>query len=548
MTTTRGASPGLAIGVEDVRAAAGRLTRRELMAWGAALGLAAPFLSALATAAGPRVAAASVSAAQDATPKPGGVLKVGLQADPTALDPHKQSLTAIWHVVEHIYDRLTRVRADLTVEPELAESWTISPDGLVYTFKLRPGVTFHDGTPLKASDVKFSFERLVAPETASTSAADLASVASVEAPDDATVVLNLVAPDASLLAVLAGQSCIVMSEAFVKANNNDVSQTAMGTGPFTFGEYIPNTRVTLAKNPTYWEAGLPYVDGLELTIASDDTSRTTAVVTGTVDMIEYAPLRDIEILEQDANLQLAGESNTNIRFIGFNLTREPFTNPLVRQAIAAVVDREAMLGPTVFGRGTPTETLFPPDFWAALPQEVRPADVDRARQLMAEAGFPDGFQTTITSWSQYSFLSNAAVVLQEQLNQIGIAAELNLVENATMIEQVYVAKEFDIAVTGESAYVDPHALMLNFKAGEAGNFTGYANPRVDELVAQGIAVTDQAQRAEIYQEIQRLLLQDLPWVSLFVANQYEALRSDVMGYEHIPTGSNHALRRTWLDR
>ena len=529
-------------------AAAGRLTRREVLARGAALGLAAPFLSALATAAGPRVAAASVSAAQDATPKPGGVLKVGLQADPTALDPHKQSLTAIWHVVEHIYDRLTRVRADLTVEPELAESWTISPDGLVYTFKLRPGVTFHDGTPLKASDVKFSFERLVAPETASTSAADLASVASVEAPDDATVVLNLVAPDASLLAVLAGQSCIVMSEAFVKANNNDVSQTAMGTGPFTFGEYIPNTRVTLAKNPTYWEAGLPYVDGLELTIASDDTSRTTAVVTGTVDMIEYAPLRDIEILEQDANLQLAGESNTNIRFIGFNLTREPFTNPLVRQAIAAVVDREAMLGPTVFGRGTPTETLFPPDFWAALPQEVRPADVDRARQLMAEAGFPDGFQTTITSWSQYSFLSNAAVVLQEQLNQIGIAAELNLVENATMIEQVYVAKEFDIAVTGESAYVDPHALMLNFKAGEAGNFTGYANPRVDELVAQGIAVTDQAQRAEIYQEIQRLLLQDLPWVSLFVANQYEALRSDVMGYEHIPTGSNHALRRTWLDR
>ena len=136
---------------------------------------------------------------------------------------------------------------------------------------------------------------------------------------------------------------------------------------------------------------------------------------------------------QDPSLKLAGNSNTNIRFIGFNLTKEPFDNLKVRQAIAAVVDREAMLGPTVFGYGTPTEVLFPPDFWAALQQEVRPPDVERAKELMAEAGHADGFSTTITSWSQYSFLSNAAVVLQEQLRQIGIEAELNLVENATMV-------------------------------------------------------------------------------------------------------------------
>jgi len=525
-------------------AAAGRLTRREVLGRGAALGLAAPFLTSLATAT-PGVA----TAAQDATPTTGGILKVGLQADPTALDPHKQSLTAIWHVVEHIYDRLVRVQPDLSVEPELAESWEISPDGLVYTFRLRSGVAFSDGTPLLASDVKFSFDRLKAPETASPSASDLAAVASVDAPDEATVVLNLTAPDASLLAILSNQSCVVMSEAFVTANNNDVSQKALGTGPFTFREYVPNTRVVLDKNPTYWETGLPYVDGLELTIASDDTSRTTAVVTGTVDFIEYAPLRDIEILEQDANLTLAGDSNTNIRFVAFNTTREPFNNPLVRQAIAAVIDREAMLGPAVFGRGTPTEVLFPPDYWAALPQEVRPADVARAQELLTEAGFPDGFTTSITSWSQYSFLSAAAVVLQEQLKLIGIEAELNLVENATMLEQVNQTKQYDIAVTGTSAYVDPNSVIFgNFKSTEASNFTGYNNPEVDALIDQGIAVTDQAQRAEIYQEIQRLLLQDLPWVSLFVANQYEAMRSDVKGYEHIPTGSNHALRRTWLDR
>jgi peptide/nickel transport system substrate-binding protein len=258
--------------------------------------------------------------------------------------------------------------------------------------------------------------------------------------------------------------------------------------------------------------------------------------------------RDIEALQQDPNLVLAGDSNTNIRFIGLNLSKEPFDNPQVRQAIALVVDRDAMLGPTVFGHGTPTEVLFPPDFWAALQQEVRAPDIEAAKALMAEAGYADGFTTTITSWSQYSFLSNAAVVLQEQLRQIGIEAELNLVENATMVDQVYVGKTYEITVTGESAYVDPSTLVLpNFKSGESGNFVNYSNPDVDALTEQGIASTDQAERAKIYQEIQQILLEDLPWINLFVANQYEAMKTTVKGYTHIPTGSNAAFRETWLD-
>src|SRR5688572_14942803 len=485
----------------------GKLDRRQLVAGAAGLGLAAPFL-------GRGMSAFAVPARQEGTPTPGGILKVGLQSDPTALDPQKQSLTAIWHVIEHIYDGLTRINPDLTVGPELAEGWEISEDGTSYMFVLREGVTFHDGTPLKASDVKFTFERLVDPATASTSAAELASMKSIEATDDRTVVMTLHAPDASLLATLAGGTTVIYSEEFVKANNNDVSQVANGTGPFKFVEYVPNTRIVLERNENYWEEGLPYLDGIEMTIASDDTARTAAVVTGTVDFIEYAPLRDIPALEADPSLKLAGESNTNIRFIGFNLSKEPFDNPLVRQAIAAVVDREAMLGPTVFGYGTPTEVLFPPDFWAALQQEVRPPDVERA---------------------------------QEQLRQIGIEAELNLVENATMADQVYLEKTYDIAVTGESAYVDPNTLIFqNFKSGESGNFVNYSNPEMDELIDQGIAVTDQEERARIYQEIQALLLEDLPWISLFVANQFEAMKDHVQGYVHIPTGSNASFRTTWL--
>jgi peptide/nickel transport system substrate-binding protein len=522
----------------SVRAAA--VSRRHLVLGAAALAGAAPFARLRPLVAG----------AQEASPEPvaGGILKVGLQSDPTALDAQKQNLTAIWHVVEHIYEGLARIRPDLTIEPALAESWDISEDGLTYTFKLREGVTFHDGTPLKASDVKFTFERLVDPATASTSAAELDSMESVEAPDDQTVVLTLKAPNASLLTTLAASaSCLILSQAFVEANNGDINQVAMGTGPFKFVEYVPNTRVVLERNPDYWEAPLPYLDGIEMTIAPDDTARTTAVVTGTVDFIEYVPLRDVEILQQDPSLALAGNSNTNIRFIGLNLAHEPFDKLEVRQAIAKVVNREDMLGPTVFGHGTPVATLFPPDFWAALPADIPAPDVEGAKALLAEAGYPDGFQTTITSWSQYSFLSNAALVLQEQLRQIGIEAELNLVENATMVEQVYTGKTFDIAVTGESAYVDPNTLIQqNFGSEESGNFVGYANPKVDELIAKGIAVTDEAERAEVYRELQQILLDDLPWICLFVANQYEAMKKNVQGYVHIPTGSNLSLRQTWI--
>lgn len=521
---------------------AGNLTRRQAMVR-AAVGAA----SVGAFAAAPVVRPAYRALAQDA--KPGGTLRMGMQSDPSALDPQLQSLTAIWHVVEHVYGRLTQIQPDLSVSPELAESWDVSEDGLTYTFHLRQGVKFHNGRDLIANDVKVSFERLVNPDTASPSASDLASMSSIEAPDDATVVMTLNAPDASLLAMVANVSCIIFPPEVLE-ENGDLTQVAIGTGPFRFLEYVPNTQVTLEKNPDYWEEGIPYLDGLELLIASEDSSRTAALVSNTVDLIEYTPSNDIPLLEEDDSIKLAGNSIMQIRMIGFNLTREPFTNPKVRQAIAMAVDRGPIIDSSLNGYGTPTDVLFPQDFWAALKRDTPPGpDIEGARALLAEAGFPDGFDTTIAGWAEYGFLKNSAIVVQEQLKQIGVNAELNLMDTGTMGQTVYVDKNFDMAVTGDSAFVDPNGLIFpNFKTGEGGNFCSYSNPQVDELIDQGIAVTDQAQRAEIYQQIQTILLEDLPWVCLYIGQQYEAMKTYVMGYEHVPTGSNWTVRKTWLDK
>jgi peptide/nickel transport system substrate-binding protein len=529
----------------------GNLDRRKLMLRSAAMAAASvPVIGgATSVAAAPATRSSLRRAGQeDGEPRPGGVLRMGMQSDPSALDPQLQSLTAIWHVVEHIYNRMTLIEPDLSVSPELAESWEISDDGTVYTFNLRQGVMFHNGRELVADDVKFSYERLIDPETASPSAADLASVSTIEAPDDYTVVITLNAPDASFLTFLAGQSTIVFPPEVIE-EFGDLTQVAVGSGPFVFQEYVPNTRVVLTRNEDYFESPLPYLDGVELLIAAEDTSRTAALVSNTVDFIEYAPSQDIPIFEGDDSIKLTGTSIAQIRMIGFNLTREPFTDVRVRRAINMAIDRGPIIDAALFGYGTPTDTIFPQDFWAALPREIPPPDPDGAIALLAEAGYPDGFDTTITGWAEYGFLENTAIVVQEQLRQIGIRAELNLLDTGTMGQTVYVDRDFDMAVTGDSGFVDPNGLVFgNFKSDEGGNFVSYNNPEVDELILAGIATTDEEERAEIYRRLQEILLEDLPWVNLYIGQQYEAMKAFVMGYEHVPTGSNWKVREVWLDQ
>jgi peptide/nickel transport system substrate-binding protein len=522
----------------------GRLTRREALLRGAALGLSAPAMLALSGATSPRSAFA-----QDASPVPvsGGTLKVGLQADPAELDPALTQLTAAWHIIEHVYESLLTYDASLQPVPQLAESYDISADGLTYTFNLRSGVTWHNGRPFVADDVKYSVDRTLDPATASPNSTEYDSVASVEAPDDATVVFVLKSPDSSFLSKLMGNAGFVFPREAVE-ENGDLNQVMVGTGPFKFVDYTPQTELNLVKNDAYWDPGKPYLDGIQFLIASEDTSRTTALTSGTVDFIEYAPVKDLPIFEGDDSIQVAGDQNTNIRYLAMNVSRDPLSILEVRQAISKVVDRGPIIDSAVFGAGTPTAAIFPSSFWAGGEYPIEAQDIEGAKALLATAGHPDGFQTTISSWQAYSFLSNAAVVLQEQLRQVGIEAELNLQENATYLAD-YFAGNFDLSVTGTSGHIDPNDVIhQNFGTGESNNGTQYSNPEVDGLIAQGIAVTDQAERAAIYNQIQAILLQDLPWVNLFIANQYEAMKTYVKGYIHIPTGTNRSFREVWLDQ
>lgn len=520
----------------------GTLSRRSAIQRGAAVGLGAASLMALG--------AMPLAAAQDATPNPdaktGGVLKVGLQADPAELDPHKTSLTAAWHVIEHVYNGLVATNPALEPIPSLAEHWEISDDGTVYTFHLRQGVMFHNGREMVADDVKYSYERILNPDTASPAQPDLEAVQSIEVVDDATVAITLAGPDSSFLAKLMGSSLAIVPQEVVEAEG-DLMNTMVGTGPFKFVEYVPNSMLVVEANPDYWEEGLPYLDGIEFQIVPENTARTTALSSGTVDFIEYAPAQDMQTFENDDTLMVAGDQNTNVRFMAINMEKEPFNDIKVRQAISMAVDRGPIIDAAIFGAGQPTNILFPATYWAGYESEIPAPDIEGAKALLAEAGYPDGFTTELHSWSQYAFLSNAAVVLQEQLKQIGIESELRFEENAVYLEN-YFASNFDISVTGTSAYVDPNDVVQNnFQSTSTTNASQYNSPEMDELIAAGMVETDQAKRAEIYHEVQELIKTDIPWITLFIASQYEAMKTYVMDYEHYPTGSNVSLKKVWLD-
>ena len=411
--------------VSDV--ARGRLTRRQALAMGAAAGLTLPVLAPLG----------GTAVAQDATPdpnaKPGGILRVALQADPAELDPHLTSLTAAWHVIEHVYEGLAAPDASLAPVPVLAESWDISEDGLTYTFNLRQGVKFHNGRDFVADDVVYSINRIIDPATASPSSSDFVGVASIEAPDAATVVFTLSAPDASFLAKLMGPSIVIVAQEVVE-ENSDLMQTMVGTGPFTFVEYIPNTLLTVERNAEYWDNPLPFLDGIEFTVTTEPTSRRTALVQGSADFIEYAPFQDMPIFEADESIQVFGNQNTNIRYMGVNVLREPFDKPEVRQAIAMVIDREPIIQAAIFGAATPTETIFPATYWAGMEREIAPPDIEGAKALLESVGLGDGFDCVIHSWAQYSFLNAAAIVIQEQLKAININADTDFQENAIYLE------------------------------------------------------------------------------------------------------------------
>jgi peptide/nickel transport system substrate-binding protein len=484
----------------------------------------------------------------------GGILRAGMQTDPVGLDPHLTTATATRNMLENVYDTLVMLNSSGAIVPGLAESWEASDDGLTWTFNLREGVTFHNGEPLTASDVVFSINRIKDPAVASPRAGDFAVVESVEAVDDLTVVFNLSQPFSPLLTKLAFSTNVILSEAVI-TEHGDAQEVVVGTGPFQFVEYIPQTRLVLRRYDNFWgvdEAGnrLPYLDGITFTFFPDPAARTTAIQTGSVDWVEYVSAADVTLLQADPNVEVVGGLSANFRAIYMNTTVEPFTDPRVRQAIAHAVDEQSIIDLALFGTGgvlAEGTTIPAGNFYAIEANPFTGRNLERARELLTEAGLPNGFEFELYVTSTYDFLRDPAEVIQANLADVGIRANIRTEDWSVYLPAVFEGN-YTATILGTSGQADPDDFLFSqFHSSSASNLTGISDPELDALLEQGRALSDPEERREVYLAAQARLLELSPMAFLFHSAQYTAMRPNVRGFEHFPNTSYLGLRTTWLE-
>jgi len=504
---------------------------------------AAPTAAAKAptTAAAPTTAPTTAPAVKPTAPAgqpvSGGVLRSTLGAEPTTVDPHKLNTLFDRDVSDAMFDTLIDDDTLDGIKGALAESWD-SPDARVWTFKLRSGVKFHDGSPVTADVVKFSYDRLQDPNTGITGQIrpTASQVERVEAVDSSTVRITLKTPSAAF--PVDASNIKIIPKDFDEAK-------PIGTGPFQFVEWVRNQRVRLKKNPEYFVKGQPYLDELVFLPTPDENQKIVLLQTGQVDFSDTIPLPRVKEVSAGGKIivyPIPVGVAPSAYFMPLKTDKAPLDNAKVRQAMNLAIDRKALLDVT-FGVGTIKSNVVPPKHWAFNPNAMSydNRDVARAKQLMAEGGHPNGFSLQfkfITSRAEYTPM---AQLFQANLAEIGVKLELLPKELGVWVDEVLNKHEFELGMTGIIPDYDPHAIMVRFhsKDSQDGQSMNWQNPEFEQLLAQGKVTVNQEERKRIYFKAQELAQEGAPG---FVVNerpilygatpQVQGFRPDIRQHTH----------------
>ena len=484
--------------------------------------------------------------------KEGGTLRYGLSSDPPSLDPHVDTGYASQLVKGTIYSLLVRPDPKMQIVPDLAESWE-TPDDKTYVFHLRKNVKWHDGSEFTSADVKATIERIQDPKTGAYARGDLLVIDKIDTPDALTVKFTLKNPDAPFLAVLAGSNSLIASKALLD-KGADLKNQIVGTGPFKMGDYQPGVHEKLVRNENYYIPGRVHLDGITFTPYPDDTSRVTALRTGAVDIIDYVPWKDMSTIEADKKLALYSDKEGAMMFLVMRVDKPPLNNPKVRQAISYAIDRKAVLDTVFFGRGRVLGGLPTPQWmftYSPDRQDVYTLNPEKSKQLLAEAGYPNGFKIELLSTSTYAMHKDTAEIVQAGLKNVGIDVSLDLTDWATTVAR-RAKGDFQLHVNGAGVELaDPAYLNQYFSStGPYFSWTGFSDKQVDDLLARGQATSNVDQRKQIYRDLEQRLL-DLSTISwICTREQAEATQAYVKNYVHMP-GANRSQQKVvevWLDK
>ena len=475
----------------------------------------------------------------------GGTIVVGRTGDIDNLDPHLATAFQTIDALGLVYDTLFHLDADLTIQPSLATEWEYSEDGTELTLTLREGVTFHDGDPFTSADVQASLERILDEATSAVGRSFITSIEEITTPDDFTVVLGLSEPNATLPSVLTRVNTSIMSDAAIEAGT--VATEPNGTGAFSFTEWNQGQSVELAAFADYW-GGEPAVDGISIRVLPEETSMLAALQAGEVHL---GVMTNPAVIEQVAD-PLTVQQAPALGYFPFflNSSREPLDVKEVRQAIACAIDRQELIDAALFGFGEETgpyvEGPFATDPWQGLPCDG--PDPELSRQLLADAGFADGFSIeTIIITGESEVNVNIGQNLQAQLAEIGVDLQLEQLETNIYVDR-WLAADFDSALSENGSGPDPHHTYVRYFTSDAvfQNVGGISSPELDALFEEGRTTTDQEARVPIYQEISEILLDESPWVWLFRGFRNQVVSPELEGFVSHPTGSLQSLRGATL--
>ena len=483
--------------------------------------------------------------------QPAGTLVVGLVAEPVNLDPPQVTDLNSNRVGRRIVETLVTFPEESTqIVPGLAESWTISKDGLQYTFKLRRGITFHDGTPLNAEAVKFSIERQINPNHPAYKLGKypfanffFGNVKAVEVLSEERVAFLLNEARASFIAVLAQGAASIVSPTAVMKWGPDYPTHPVGTGPFRFASWDRGQRVVLEKNPTYWKYPVK-VERVIYRPIVEDQARLTELLTGTLDVIVGVPADFVSQLEQNAKITLLKQVGAHVWYLGMNNQKKPFDDKRVRQALNYAVNKDAIVKDVLKGTGASSRGPVLPGTWGADPAlKAYPYDPERAKKLLAEAGYPNGFSTTLwvpESGSGMQAPVAMSTVMQSNLKAVGVNVSLQTMEWGAYLAKLRTKEQELFALSWMAGTEDPDMVMYPLLHSSQWTPVGpnralYKNARFDTLLQQARLTTDQAKRAQLYREAQRILVDDAPWVFVDHEIQIAALSKRVQSFKLHPS-------------
>ena len=466
-------------------------------------------------------------------------ITVAIQLEPPHMDPTSAAAGAIDSVLySNVFEGLTRFMSDGSVVPGLAESWEISDDGLTYTFKLRDGVTFHDGTTMDAEDVKFSLDRIGAEESTNAQKTLYAAISEVTVVDPLTVEVKLSEPNGNMIFNLAwGDAVIVAPESI-----ENIKQQPIGTGAFKFDSWTQGDKVELVRNDAYW-GDAPALANATFKFISDPTAAFAAMMAEDVDVFAGFPApENLPQFEADPRFQVLVGSTEGETILSTNNKMPPFDNVKVRQAVAHAIDRQAIIDGAMFGLGTPIGTHFAPHNPAYVDLTGQSNyDPEKAKALLAEAGFADGFETTL-HLPPPSYARRGGEIIAAQLAQVGIKAEITNVEWAQWLETVFRGKNFGLTIVSHTEPMD-----IGIYANPDYYFQ-YDNAAFQELIAKLNTTSDPEMRSQMMAEAQQIIADDYVNGYLFQLALPTVAKAGVQGlWENAPTQANDLTAVSWAE-